>query len=108
MTDFTLGEQLAQRELRKERRAGTEHYVLGQHHVLDVEREGDEVVAALAYCTMLGLVVVPMVKTEDGWEPVVRISRVVGLSVDYGMRDLPPNWKPSAEMIAVLDAAVAT
>lgn len=113
MTIFTTyGEAFAERKLRKENRAGVEHYVIGQHAASMIEpddpreAEGD-VAAILTYCSALGLVGVPMVKPECGdWEPLTPFCRVLALGVDYGTRPLPDNWELTDEMRAVLDEAV--
>lgn len=109
----TYGEAFAERELRKERRAGVEHYVVGQHHAEAIEpddpreAEGD-VAAVLTYCSPLGLVGVPMVKPEGGdWEPLVQFCRLLGLGVDYGTKPLPEDWVLTDEMREALDQAVA-
>lgn len=104
----TKGEAIVRRELRKEKRAGVDHYVVGQYFAEEVEpedpREGEEVRAALlSYVTRLGVVCVPMVKEEgEDWKPLARAFRVAGLGVDYGPRPLPDGWELSDEMKAAL------
>jgi hypothetical protein len=105
----TRGEAMVRRELRTEKRAGVDHYVLGQYHAEEVEpedpREGEEVRAAiLSYVTHFGVVAVPMIREEgeEGWKPMARAFRVAGLGVDYGPRPLPDDWELNDEMKAAL------
>jgi hypothetical protein len=105
----TRGEATVERELRKERRTGVDHYVVGQYHAEEVEpddpRESEEERAAiLSYVTQFGVVAVPMVKEEGegDWKPLARACRVCGLDVDYGPRPLPDDWELNDEMKAAL------
>lgn len=104
----TKGEAIVRRELRKEKRSGVDHYVLGQHFAEEVEpedpREDEELRAALlSYVTVFGVVCVPMIKEgSEDWKPMAGACRVVGTRVDYGPRSLPDDWELSDEMKAAL------
>lgn len=70
----TAGEILVKRELRKEKRAGVEHYVTGQHVAKRVEPGGPgvEMAAELSYVDVMGhAVLVECVYHDGGWTPVV-------------------------------------
>lgn len=101
MPSFTTrGEAFLGRELRREQRAGVEHYALGQHLA---QREGTEdglEVARLSWVSPLGAVGMVVVRPERGgdWRPAALMARVVGLSMDYGMRRLPPTFELTEEM----------
>jgi hypothetical protein len=109
----TRGEALVERELRRERRSGTDHYVLGQYYAEEVEpdddreggpHEGEPRVALLSYVTRFGVVVVPMIrKEEEDWKPLAPACRIAGLEVDYGLRPLPDDWELNDEMKKALE-----
>lgn len=100
----TVGEAYLERELKKERRAGVEHYVVGQHKAEVVEEDGQKA-AILSYVSSLGVTTVVLVKKGPYWLPVHNWARVVGLSVDYGLKPLPDDWELTDEMKAAIDAA---
>lgn len=102
----TRGEAFLGRELKKERRAGVDHYVVGQHLAEKDEMESGDPnieVAVLSYVSTLGAVRLPVVRVFGGeWEPALRKCRVAGLSMDYGIRNLPDDWELTEEMKAAL------
>ncbi|MGH2936922.1 MAG: hypothetical protein ACRDPE_02250 [Solirubrobacterales bacterium] len=107
MTWKTLGEAAIERELETEQRLGTEHYVVGQHHVKIEPREDPNIlVAVLTFCSAMGVVIMPLVKVMDGeWEPAVDRFRLVGLGYDYGLRQIPPRFALSDEVKEAIAAA---
>ncbi|HEV2789885.1 MAG TPA: hypothetical protein VGV69_01130 [Solirubrobacterales bacterium] len=103
----TRGEAAVGRHLEKEKRQGTEHYKRGQHHAeLAGPPEGGMEIASCSYCSGLGVVMFSMVRVDGGkWELALPKCRIVGLSVDYGIRDFPPGAVPPAmeEVLAKLE-----
>lgn len=101
----TLAEAFVGRALEKERRAGVDHYVEGQHHA-ELQRAPEEgmAVAQLQWVNALGLAVTVVVKMlPDGeWETAVPSARMLGLSFDYGMQALPADFKLNDGMKAAL------
>lgn len=104
----TKGEAYVGHELRREKRAGVDHYVSNQIHArLEPQEDPNIRVAILDYTGQMGaVVIVPVVKMMGGeWEKALPFCRVVGLDVYYGPRPLPEDWKPSDEMLAALKEA---
>lgn len=100
----TRGEAFLDRHLRTENREGVDHYVPGQALA---QREGEKAggmsVARLSYCTAFGAVSLAVIKQDGGdWEIPIAKFRVVGLEVDYGIRDLPEDFELSDEHKAAL------
>lgn len=104
----TLGEAFVERELRKEKRAGVDHYVVGQYDALLAGEPGEEGygdAVILTYVSHLGVVMVVLVEKGGLWLPVISKYRVVGLTMDYGLLDLPEDWEASDEMKAAIEKA---
>lgn len=104
----TKGEAYVGHELRREKRAGVDHYVAGQIHAKLEQQEDPNIrVALLDYTTAMGAVaIVPCVSVFGGeWEPALHAARFVGLDVDFGPRQLPEGWKLTDEMRAALKEA---
>lgn len=101
----TLGEAVAERTLRKENSGGVEHYVEGQHFA-EVESEGDDKAALVSWVGAPGLCLVPLIWTDGGpWRPLIPKFRLIGLSVDYGHRELPEDWQPTEDMLSAISRA---
>lgn len=98
MAFTTKGEAFVGRELKKEKRAGVDHYVLGQHHAeLAGPPEGGMEIATCSYCSMLGVVSFSMVRVNGGeWELAIPKCRILGLATDYGIRDFSQGMVPPA------------
>ena len=105
MTWRTLGEGFLERELAIEKRAGVEHYVTGQAAAKRLEQDGNEA-AVVTYVTGAGAAAMVLLGLDKGeWIPIIRQVRVVGLSVDYGVRELPDDWRPTGEMLEAIERA---
>lgn len=100
----TEGEAFLGRKLEREKREGIDHYAIGQHLAeREGAKEGGMSIARLSWVGPLGAVSMAVVKLDGGdWEPALKKIRVVGLSYDYGIRTLPPDFELTPEMKAAL------
>lgn len=98
----TAGEALARRELRREQRAGVDHFKSGQHGAFV-----EEGIAYLTYVDQLGHVVnVPCLLGPAEWEPVGVFQRAGQFTVGP-LQKLPKAFEFSAEMLTALDTVVS-
>lgn len=103
MTEFnTEGERRLGRPLAKERRAGVEHYVTGQHHAEIVE-DDTHVYAALSFVNVLGHAVFVLCRKapEGKWE-TWQVFGEFGQGHVLKLSGPPESWEFSEAMLAAL------
>lgn len=104
----TAGEALVRRELKREVRAGVDHFVPGQQGCFI---EGG--IAYITYVDVMGHAVSTPFECADGpecgwrgWKPVGVAQRAGQYTVEP-VRPLPDGWKPDGVMLDALRAALA-
>lgn len=101
----TEGERRLGRLLAKERRAGVEHYVTGQHHAEIVE-EDTHVYAALSFVNVMGHAVFVLCRRapRGEWDPW-KVFGEFGQGHVFKLSEPPESWDFSVAMLAALDEA---
>jgi hypothetical protein len=98
----SVGEEILGRKLRRERRAGVEHYAPGQHGA--VEDEDCPGVFLLSYVDQMGhAVVIPCEREGGSWGTAGLAIRAGQVSVET--RQLREDFELSEKMVAALDRA---
>jgi hypothetical protein len=107
MTEYqTEGERRLNRPLAKEKRAGVDHYVTGQHHAEIVE-DDTHLYASLSFVNAMGHAVLVLCRkaAEGEWQTHALYGEF-GQSHVFAVGAPPGSWVFSEAMLAALAEAV--